>query len=180
MRLCFDDKVSVGHVWMWAAFRKSWCTRRRCLGRPYKMPQSSAGRLKREVSTHRTNPGGPGGGTLDQLALVNLGASLIWSQLWLNWFHVVSPIRPILSTHSRTQLGDDEVCCQRLHWLTELGLQGGTERQERQLHQCLRRVCWATQNQGKCHSKRQKPLGVLVICTRCGSCDVWMDDLFHV
>lgn len=71
MRLWFDDKVSVERVWTWAAFPRSWCTRRRCLGRPYRMPPSSAGRLMREVSTHRTDPGGPEGGTSDRLALVN-------------------------------------------------------------------------------------------------------------
>lgn len=74
-------------------------------------------------------------------------ASLISNHLLsFHWFHWwVS----CLSALSETQLGDNEDGSEQLHWLIELGLQGITERQECRLRQCLCRVHWTTQNQGK-------------------------------
>lgn len=67
------DQVSVGHVWTWAAFPRSWCTRRPCWAQPYRMRASSAGSLSRQVRPQSTDLGGHEGGTLRRLAGVNRG-----------------------------------------------------------------------------------------------------------
>lgn len=73
------------------------------------------------------------------------GASLVSFHLLLI---ALIPLMAVVSVHSETQLGDHEDSSEQLHWLTELGLQGGTKRQECQLCQCLCRVHRTTQDQG--------------------------------
>lgn len=65
------DQGSVEHVWTWAAFPRSWCTRRPCWARPCKTHASSAGSSTRQVRAQSTDPGGHEGGTSHRLALVN-------------------------------------------------------------------------------------------------------------
>lgn len=70
-------QVWVEHAWTWAAFPRSWCTRRPCWARPCRTRASSAGSLTRQVRAQSTGRGGRGGGTSQRLALVN-GRRALW------------------------------------------------------------------------------------------------------